>query len=465
MAAEALGAKHVLVATEDPTDLHYAAALLRERGLVPLSHVWRRDDYSDATRANSCSSGRAADGFVRIEDAMDSAALDAEGALLSAAADITMLAEADAIVGGISTFTTLAHRIGSARQGAPMPYVDVGSPAVRAWLEERWEGEHAEMSAREEQAREEQEEGEEQGKGTQAQETKAEATAAEAKAAEEKAAEGATVHPSDAANMDEAAVRVSVGASGDVSKPSAASSTTFSTSSTSAASFSCPNATELSSAFDLDRDSTISSCEFKFAYQPLAALLRDAARPKDVAARQLMPGCAALYRCLAAPAKAAPAKAAPAKAAQAKAAPAKAETVSEDKPQEGVQMGEDKAAEAVVEEEKEDVLESVTEDKEEDKEEEKEEEEVGEALCRRGDLGPFPCLEPGCAAHGIAIGCTQLARGTACDKRFSDVWARPQGWAARLRVWEACPRACSLCGEEPAGRSGAPARNMGSCDA
>ena len=93
---------------------------------------------------------------------------------------------------------------------------------------------------------------------------------------------------------------------------------------------------------------------------------------------------------------------------------------------------------------------------------EKGEEEVGPALCSRGDLGPFPCLESGCHAHGLAIGCRHLAKGGACDKTFGDVWQRPQGWAARLRVWEACPHACDLC-DEPQEAERRPI--MGSCDA
>ena len=309
--------------------------------------------------------------------------------------------------------------------------MDVGSAAVRAWLEERWEGEYAAMSARD------------PAEGTATEGTTAEGTATEAMAAGKTAAQ-----PAKAVVVD-AAARVSVGASGHVAQHAdgdALSPTVNSSASSFVASapssFTCPNPTELASAFDLDGDAAISSCEIKFAYQPLAALLRDAGRPRDVRPRQLMPGCAALYRCLAAPAKAAD----PVKAA------APAEMVappSQGGPQEALKKDDDMAAEeTVVEEEK-----------------EREEEVVGEALCRRGDLGPFPCLEPGCAAHGIAIGCRQLARGTACDKRFSEVWARPQGWAARLRVWEACPRACSLCAEEPGPRRGMPTQNMGSCDA
>lgn len=90
-----------------------------------------------------------------------------------------------------------------------------------------------------------------------------------------------------------------------------------------------------------------------------------------------------------------------------------------------------------------------------------EESEVGEALCARGDLGPFPCLEDGCEPHGVAISCARLAKGKACDEPFTSVWRRPQRWMEGLRAWEACPVACGLCGEaEPP-----PSPQMGSCDA
>ena len=93
---------------------------------------------------------------------------------------------------------------------------------------------------------------------------------------------------------------------------------------------------------------------------------------------------------------------------------------------------------------------------------------TGEALCDRGDLGPWPCLEAGCEPHGIAISCSRLA-SSSCDARLDEVWAAPQRWAARMRVWEVCPHACGLCGGGPGaeqpdqqqGRGG----QMGSCDA
>eukprot|EP00966_Prymnesium_polylepis_P111337 2575102-Prymnesium_polylepis.1 len=51
---------------------------------------------------------------------------------------VQLLSEADAIVGGISTFSRLAVRLGAAARGAhAVPYVDVGMPTVRRWLDER----------------------------------------------------------------------------------------------------------------------------------------------------------------------------------------------------------------------------------------------------------------------------------------------------------------------------------------
>lgn len=183
-------------------------------------------------------------------------------------------------------------------------------------------------------------------------------------------------------------------------------------------------------------------------------------------------------------------------------------------------------------------------------EEEVDEEEVDAALCRRGDLGPFPCLEDGCEKHTVAIGCRELAavRGlsgfllptsyflcptsyptegarfcerrtllsnrlpsslrtccmqcriapqcifmldwpygilpttrplifsscdagscdaccaqSSCNMQLGEIWRAPQRWAARMRVWEACPQACRLCGEPE--RAQGPNEDAGSCDA
>ena len=134
----AIGTRHVYIATEDPDEAAHMAALFEGRGLIPMMQAWRRDAFTKATRAASACAAvqRPArrhapfahvevDGFMRIENAMDSSALDAEGAVLSAVADIQMLAEADAIVGGVSAFTTLAHRIGTARLDSPSASVAV----------------------------------------------------------------------------------------------------------------------------------------------------------------------------------------------------------------------------------------------------------------------------------------------------------------------------------------------------
>ena len=139
--AKAIDTTHVFIATEDATDVEKASELLREAGLEPYYQPWRRAAYSRAMRASGCDDGNG-DGFTRIERAMDQASVDAEGILLSALADITMLADAAAIVGGISTFTNLAQRLGAARSGIPMPWIDVGSRQVREWVQQRWEAEN-----------------------------------------------------------------------------------------------------------------------------------------------------------------------------------------------------------------------------------------------------------------------------------------------------------------------------------
>ena len=125
--AEAVGTRSVLVATEDPDDAERGAALLRERGLTPLAQPWARAAYSRATAAGSCADG--GDAFTRIEDAMDRHAVDAEGMIISAAADIELLAGASGLVGGISLFTGLAVRLGAARRGLHAPLIDVRSTA------------------------------------------------------------------------------------------------------------------------------------------------------------------------------------------------------------------------------------------------------------------------------------------------------------------------------------------------
>ena len=85
---------------------------------------------------------------------------------------------------------------------------------------------------------------------------------------------------------------------------------------------------------------------------------------------------------------------------------------------------------------------------------------IGDALCSRGDLGPFPCLEEGC--YAVAIPCSDLAESS-CDARFAEVWAAPQSWLRDMRVWEACPVACGMCSRR-AVAAGEP-RITGSCDA
>ena len=77
--ADALDVRHVLIATEDATDLARGAALLRARSLVPLWQPWPRAAFSDGTRALRCTAG--GDGFRRIEQAMDGGPGDMHGLL------------------------------------------------------------------------------------------------------------------------------------------------------------------------------------------------------------------------------------------------------------------------------------------------------------------------------------------------------------------------------------------------
>ena len=90
-------------------------ATLRALGLSLLTVEWGRAAYANATARGNCSllrgHERRGDVFTRIEEAMDSGSVNAEGMVLSAATDVTLLAEADAIVGGISTFSRLAVQV------------------------------------------------------------------------------------------------------------------------------------------------------------------------------------------------------------------------------------------------------------------------------------------------------------------------------------------------------------------
>jgi hypothetical protein len=350
--AEAIGARHVFVATEDPDEAVLAARLLRRAGLTPLSQSWRRDAYRRATRYSGASACKH-DGFTRIERAMDSGALDAEGALLSAVADVQMLAEADALVGGISAFTTLAQRLGSALAGTPQPMVDIGSAHVQQWLQARWE---------------------------------------------EKEEDGSTANTQTGGALLSSAV-TAVGSADQA----------LATEAGVASAARCPASDEVLAALDANDDGQISPCELRPVYRPLSRLRasghssRESSHPSSLA-----PSCASLYHCLEAPLTA------------------------------------DESRHAV-------------------------ESSRGEPPCEQGDLGPFPCLEEGCEAHGVAITCGALRRGGACEKAMTDVWKRPQHWAAGMLVSDVCPVACGRCGRDvettPAGGGGGGHERIGSCDA
>ena len=290
---------------------------------------------------------------------MDQASVDAEGILLSALADITMLADAAAIVGGISTFTNLAQRLGAARSGIPMPWIDVGSRHVREWVQQRWEAEN-EGSWLESTA-----------------ETLAAAWSGEPEAAE-KAAMSATGGEEAGGGDDE-----------------------------------CPTEAELTAHLDLDGDGEVSDCERRFLYKPLAQMPLERNRLPTM--RDIMPGCARIYKCLA---------------------------TSPPMPQANQDLPHTR-----------EVIEM----------------KATSQMCHAGDLGPFPCFEEGCERYtGIVMDCPRLKEGGACSDLFSQVWKQPQSWAARLRVWEACPHSCGLCDEEVRRlQEAAMARRRGggSCDA
>ena len=157
MLAKALNVDHVFIATEDAANLARAQLLLRRRGLVPMAQSWGRAAFSEGTLLSDCQSP-VRGGLLRIEEAMDRKRIDADGVVLSAVADIQLLAEADGLVGGISSFTTLAHKLGSAMRDTPMPLIDVGSAAVQAWVRGQWEGQRNASTRAEAEEEEEEEE-------------------------------------------------------------------------------------------------------------------------------------------------------------------------------------------------------------------------------------------------------------------------------------------------------------------
>lgn len=401
-AAAAIGARHVYLATEDAGEVEYMSAMLRAAGLQPMSQLWDRKTYTVATQRGSCERDH---GFVRIEDAMDTAALDAEGAVLSAVADVQMLAEAGALVGGLSAFTTLAHRLGSARAGGPMLFIDVDNPSARA----------------------------------------------------------------------ERASRRAAATSTPVASNSATGATT------------CPTRAELVRALDLDGSGTLSRCEANFLYTPLAALARRRGSPPP---SELAPGCEALYRCfMTTPAVVtevspptqvqAGAKGEAALLAGEEALLVDASTTSDVRQPEAVdptdkeavnhpEQGTDHPEHALAGSDL--AAQSTDWDAHSDggvawiDGAEQAETEIGHA-CARDDLGPWPCLESGCDVHGVVISCARLAGGGVCDQLFRNVWERPQRWIAHMRVWEACPHACGLCGRTTTRRGRGARNSMGSCDA
>ena len=96
---------------------------------------WPRAAFSDATGLGDCDGdgvgGSRADVFTRIEAAMDTGAVDAEGMILSAVADMSWIADADGLVGGISLFSKVARLLALGRKGREIPFVDIAGGRAR----------------------------------------------------------------------------------------------------------------------------------------------------------------------------------------------------------------------------------------------------------------------------------------------------------------------------------------------
>jgi len=126
IAARAVGADRVLVATESADALAQVSAILTENGIQAVAVDWERTSHAHATAERSCNDGHERGMFERIETAIDSGALTAETGLISAVIDIELLASAAAIVGSSSSaFSGLAHTLAEARWGRPVPFMDI----------------------------------------------------------------------------------------------------------------------------------------------------------------------------------------------------------------------------------------------------------------------------------------------------------------------------------------------------
>lgn len=213
-----------------------------------------------------------------------------------------------------------------------------------------------------------------------------------------------------------------------------------------AASQLCPDCAELVRHLDVDDDGSVSRCEMGMLYTPLADLVRQ----EGGRLHALQPGCRELYQCLEVPPPEPP-------------SPLSAEVRTPDCVRAPGQSGAAPSATDSVSVGGSGALRSV------DSASTHREEEVDAALCQRGDLGPFPCFEPGCEKYEAVISCGVLGRShDGCNSKFAELWTRPQRWAANMRVWEACPVACGLCElQRRSWRSsmGGSGGGGGSCDA
>ena len=145
--ATALNARHLLLATEDADEAARAPALAAAHGLTLVVQPWPRAAFSDATGLGDCDGdgvgGSRADVFTRIEAAMDTGAVDAEGMILSAVADMSWIADADGLVGGISLFSKVARLLALGRKGREIPFVDIAGGRARAWRATRYDAQRA----------------------------------------------------------------------------------------------------------------------------------------------------------------------------------------------------------------------------------------------------------------------------------------------------------------------------------
>ena len=145
--ATALNARHLLLATEDADEAARAPALAAAHGLTLVVQPWPRAAFSDATGLGDCDGdgvgGSRADVFTRIEAAMDTGAVDAEGMILSAVADMSWIADADGLVGGISLFSKVARLLALGRKGREIPFIDIAGGRARAWRAERYDAQRA----------------------------------------------------------------------------------------------------------------------------------------------------------------------------------------------------------------------------------------------------------------------------------------------------------------------------------